>query len=183
MIRKLAGGEAPPLPAFLRGPDWERACRGLLAVAINNQDGALAKDYDLGRPDDAVALSLLKGVDHWTFSVDDADAIVLRAAAACVGGEASEAIARAIESLLKQEPRAARTRGPGSEARNGPRSRRRDDQRSLWPTCASSTPTARSASRPSGFGTLADFAAVVEDEFRSADATRQQQDAPKPAKP
>ena len=79
VIRKLAGRRAPPLPAFLRGPDWERACRGLLAVAINNQDGAFAKSYDLGRPDDAVVLSLFKGVDHWTFSVDDADAIVLRA--------------------------------------------------------------------------------------------------------
>ena len=42
-IRKLAGPGVPPLPAFLRGPDWERASRGLLAVAIGNQDGAFAK--------------------------------------------------------------------------------------------------------------------------------------------
>ena len=68
MIRKLAGPEVPPLPAFLRGPDWERACRGLLAVAVNNRDGAFAKPIDLGRPEDAVVLSFFKGVDHWTFS-------------------------------------------------------------------------------------------------------------------
>ncbi len=48
-IRKLAGQGAPPRPAFLRGPDWERASRGLLAVAIGNQDGAFAKSYDLKR--------------------------------------------------------------------------------------------------------------------------------------
>ena len=67
------------MPAFVQNTDWERASRGLLAFAINNQDDAFAKHYDLGRPDDAVVLSLFKGVDWWIAGVDDDDAIVLHA--------------------------------------------------------------------------------------------------------
>jgi len=73
----------------------------LLAVAISNEDGAFAKQYDLGRPDDAVALSLFKDVSHWTFWVDDANSIALHAAADCRSGEVSKAISGVIDSLLK----------------------------------------------------------------------------------
>ena len=100
-IRKIAGGEDPAPPAYLRGPDWERASRGLLAVAIKNQDGTFAKHYDLGRPDDAVVLSLFKGVDWWIFGVDDADSIVLHADATCRDRDASEAVSRSLDSLIK----------------------------------------------------------------------------------
>jgi hypothetical protein len=176
IIRKLAGGEASPLPAFLRGPDWERACRGLLAVAINNRDGALAKNYDLGRPDDAVALSLLKGVDHWTFSVDDADAIALRAVAACA--EPTEAIARTLESVLKKdlEPleREVREVKPGMA----------HDRAATMMKALLANLRVEHADRSVGvqtgrFGTLADFAALVEDEFQSATKPPDQEDAPK----
>ena len=71
----------PKLPAFLDGPDWEKAKKGLLAVVVANDRDKLAKGYDLGRPDDAVVLSLVNGVDRWTFGVDDADAIALHAVA------------------------------------------------------------------------------------------------------
>ena len=37
VIRKIASGEIPEPPAFLRGPAWERASRGLLAIAIKNR--------------------------------------------------------------------------------------------------------------------------------------------------
>ena len=84
---------SPGVPAYLSGPEWDRASRGLLAVAINNRGGAFAKAYDLGRPDDAVVLPLFKGVDRWVFGVDDADAIAVHALAVC-GPEVSETIAR-----------------------------------------------------------------------------------------
>ena len=82
-IQKLVRKVSPGIPAYLSGPEWDRASRGLLAVAINNQGGAFAKAYDLGRPDDAVVLSLFKGVDRWVFGVDDADAIAVHALAVC----------------------------------------------------------------------------------------------------
>ena len=80
-IQKLVRRVKPGVPAYLSGPEWERVSRGVLAVTINNQDGAFAKGYVLGRPDDAVVLSLFKSVDRWVFGIDDANAIVPRAAA------------------------------------------------------------------------------------------------------
>ena len=63
-IRTFLGRDASQPPAHLRSPDWERASRGLLAVALNNEDGAVAKQCDMGRADDAIALSLFKDVDR-----------------------------------------------------------------------------------------------------------------------
>jgi len=100
-IRAFLGRGPSQPPAYIRGPGWERASRGLLAVAINNEDGAFAKQYDLGRPDDEVTLSLFKDVNHWTFWVDDASSVALHAAAACRSGEVSKAISGVIDSLLK----------------------------------------------------------------------------------
>jgi hypothetical protein len=100
-IRAFLGRGPSEAPAFIRGPGWERASRGLLAVAINNEDGAFAKQYDLGQPDHAVPLSLFKDVNHWTFWADDASSIALHAAAACRSGEASKAVSGVIDSLLK----------------------------------------------------------------------------------
>ena len=101
-ILKLIRKVNPGVPAYVSGPEWDRASRGLLAVAINNQDGVFAKAYDIGRtePGDAEFLSLFKGVDRWVFGVDDADVIALHALAVCSTG-ASETIARSVESLAK----------------------------------------------------------------------------------
>jgi hypothetical protein len=100
-IRKQLGAVPAP-PAYLEGPDWERASHGLFAAAINNHDGAFAKHYDLGRPDDAVLMSLFQDVACWTISVDDADSLGVTASAACARSGAGNAIARNVESLLKQ---------------------------------------------------------------------------------
>jgi hypothetical protein len=100
MIRKIVSGDQSETPAFLRGPDWERASRGLLAFAITNQGDSFAKHYDLGRSDDAVVLSLFKGVDWWLLGVDDAEDIVLRVEAACRNREASDDVSRSVESLI-----------------------------------------------------------------------------------
>ena len=143
----------PALPAFLRGPDWERASRGLLAVAISNQDGAFAKSYDLAAPDDAVVLSLFKGVDLWTFAVEDADALVLRAAAACRGGDVSEVIARSIDSLREAGPRRHRSRRIRRKRNRRTTSAMFRMIKSLMANVrVSSTPTARSASIPTDSG-------------------------------
>lgn len=99
-IRKLVGNP-PTVPDFLRGADWEGASRGLFAVAVNNQRGQLAQCYDMGRSDDALVLSLFEGVERWIFSVADADPIELSASAACRDRAASDAIVRAIDSLRK----------------------------------------------------------------------------------
>jgi hypothetical protein len=120
-IRAFLDRGLPQPLAYIRGPDWERASRGLLAVAIKNEDGAFVKQYDLGRPDDAVTLSLVKGVNYWTFWVDDADSIRLHAAATCQGGEAVKAISGVVDSLLKLaraafgELPAPETRGVGAD--------------------------------------------------------------------
>ena len=101
VIRRIAGGEDPAPPAYVRGKEWERASSGLVAIAINNQNDTFAKHYDLGRPDDAVVLSLFKGIDTWIVGVDDADAIVLQADATCRNRDASEAVSRSLDSLIK----------------------------------------------------------------------------------
>jgi hypothetical protein len=100
-IHKLVK-EGPLSPAFVSDPTWQRACRGLVAVAFNNEGGAFVKSYDVGDPGDAEFLSLFKGVEHWVLSVDDADAIALRAAADCLSAESSKTVANSIDSLVKQ---------------------------------------------------------------------------------
>ena len=166
-IRKYVRRESPAPPAYLRGPDWERVSRGLLAIAFNNQDGAFAKSYDLGRPDDAVVLSLFKGVDRWVLGVDDADAIVLHADAACRGRDASEAITRAIDSLRKLGL-AAIDRAPLVTPDGVDHGGNIRMVKALL-TNLRVEPTDRSVGlRAEGFGTLADFASIVEAEAREA---------------
>ena len=58
-----------------------------------------------------MVLSLFKGVDRWVFGVDDADAIALHALAVC-DAQASEPIARSIESLVKLGREALEHPGP-----------------------------------------------------------------------
>ena len=101
VIRKIAGGEDHALPAFFRGKEWAHASRGLVAIAIKNNDDTFTKHFDLGRPDDAEVLSLFKGLDAWILGVDDADAIVLHARAIGRNRNASEAVSRQIDSLIK----------------------------------------------------------------------------------
>ncbi len=100
VIRKIAGGEGHALPALFRGKEWAHASRGLVAIAIKNNDDTFTKHFDLGRPDDAVALSLFKGLDAWILGVDDADAIVVNAHAIGRNRNTSEAVSRQIDSLI-----------------------------------------------------------------------------------
>ena len=88
-------------PTFLTRPEWERACQGLVAVALDNHDGSFTKGYDLGRPDDAVVLAIFKDVDRVTLAVDDADQMGLRVSADCHPGDASAGLARSIETYVK----------------------------------------------------------------------------------
>jgi beta-lactamase regulating signal transducer with metallopeptidase domain len=112
-MRTLIRPEARALAPHVSGPEWERISRGLLAVALRNTDGAFARVYDLGRPDDAVVLSLLQGVDHWVFGIDDAESIVLRAAAACQG-DASASLAGAVDAAIKLARAAIEREQPGA---------------------------------------------------------------------
>jgi hypothetical protein len=160
-IRALAAREVPPLPDYLRGPDWERAGRGLLAVAVDNRDGAFAKRYDLGRPDDAMALSIFKGVEHWTFGVADADSIALHAVGSCLGANAGEAIAGAIHSLLRTARDAIEP--PDAEAPAAGADQRMYRMAVALLTNLSVRRVDRKVEvRGEGFGTLADFASIVE---------------------
>ena len=100
-ILPLIRRQVPMPPSYLRGQDWERASHGLLAAAIDNEDGKFAKLYDLGRPDDALVLELLKGVQHWTFGVADSDSLSTHLSARLLGSEPSQTLARTIESFVK----------------------------------------------------------------------------------
>ena len=48
---------------FLRGADWDRASRGIVAFAIDNRDDRFSKDFDLGRADDQLVLSVFRGIE------------------------------------------------------------------------------------------------------------------------
>ena len=97
----MATNTMPPQRAYLRSQEWQHASRGLLAVAIGNEDGSFAKQYDLGRTDDATVLSLIKGVNYWVLGVDDAKNLALHFEASSQDPGSGERIARKIEALLK----------------------------------------------------------------------------------
>jgi hypothetical protein len=76
----------------------------LLAVAIDNHEGKLAQQLDLGRPDDAelaAVLSLLKGVDRWIIGLPDAETLSFRADATTLDAEAASTVARTIEAQAR----------------------------------------------------------------------------------
>jgi beta-lactamase regulating signal transducer with metallopeptidase domain len=100
-IREIAATDHHELPAYLRSPDWERACRGLFAIAIDNRNDSFVKRYDLGRPDDRVVLSLFRGLDWWICALDDAESMTLEAKGQCRGHDAAAAIQTALELLVK----------------------------------------------------------------------------------
>ncbi len=161
-LRSLARGEVPPLPTYLRSADWERACRGLLAIAFDNHDGSLAKDYDLGRPDDAAVLRMLKGVDHWTFCLEDNETISLRAEAHCEGADPAEAVAQHAGMLaqLGREALGALKLAPGDQHERAV-SMGRDLLSKLGIVREGNVVRAHTT----GFGTIADLASVVEKEM------------------
>jgi hypothetical protein len=169
-IRKMAGGARPPTPAFLREPAWERASRGLATLAIKNQDDTFTKKYDFGRPDeeDKLVLALLKGIDCWMFGVDDANSIVLHADAISRGREASEAVSGQIDTLLaigrqfllqELDPKSPEVAAHELIAR-------------VVKAMAANVRVEHTEKtvtvRTQDFATLADFAAIVEDEARES---------------
>ena len=169
VIRRIACGEGPPAPAYFRGKEWERASRGLLAIAINNENGTFGKHYDLGRPDDAVVLSLFNGLDAWIIGVDDADAIVLHAEAACRSRDASEEISRSLNSLINRGRQFLEHGIP-----DVPDSRARDQVVRMLTALAANvrvehTDTAIEV-QARNFGSLADFAVLVATEERESKA-------------
>ncbi len=167
-IRKMAGGAKPALPSYLRGPAWERASRGLAALAITNQDDSFTKKYDFGRPDDKLALALFKGIDCWMIGVDDSDAIVLHADATSRGREASESVSRQVDSLIAMarqflltelDPKSPEVAAHQLVARviKGMAANVRVEHTDKTVTV-----------QTRDFGTLADFAAIVEGEARES---------------
>ena len=99
-IKRIIARDVPSAPVYLRGADWERVSCGMLAVAINNQDDIHIKGYDLGRPDDAMVLTLFQGVDRWVFGVADSDPIAVQAEATAREPQAAESVARSIKMLV-----------------------------------------------------------------------------------
>jgi hypothetical protein len=167
-IREMVGGARAASPAFLRGPAWERASRGLAALAIKNRDDSLTKKYDFGRPDDKVVLALFKGIDCWMFGVDDSDSIVLHADAASRGREASEAVSGQIDTLLAMgrqfllpelDPKSPEVAAHELIAR-------------VLKAMAMNVRVAHTEKtvtvRTQDFATLADFASIVEDEAQES---------------
>ncbi len=98
-MKQLIARPAPAGPAFLEGADWGRSGRDLAALALDNRDDLFAKRYDLGRPDDAMVLSLFKGVDRWVLGLTDADELAPHAEVAGRDPQAIEAVSRSVAML------------------------------------------------------------------------------------
>jgi hypothetical protein len=172
-VRAMAARPEPTTPAYLRGPDWERAGGGVIAVAIDNHDGSFPRRYDLGRPDDALFLSLFPGVDHWVISADDADPIVLHAAAACRGREASDAIVRTIETLRSVGQKALKQLEADPDDVDAPDTIAIRMAEALLAQLRVEAIGGTVRLRASGFGTLADLVAFIEGEQKAqAEAAR-----------
>jgi hypothetical protein len=162
-IRKIASAEGFAPPAYLRGKEWERASQGLAAITLNNQSDAFAKHYDLGRPDDAMVLPLFKGLDTWILAVEDADPIVLRADATCRDRDATDAVSRSLDSLIKMgrqyiEQNVSKSPDAGLDAQAA----------RMIKALATNVRVENTANaitvRAQDFGTLADFATIVDGE-------------------
>ena len=162
--RNCFAARSRPFQLTSPATDWERLSHGILAVAINNQNGAFAKSYDLGRPDDAIVLSLFKGVDHWILGVDDTDSIVLHATAAC-NGDTSDQIARSAESLVKIAREALEHREK-LETPDHPSKRVLDLAKKVLTNVHVGHDDHSIDIRADGFGTLAAFSSLVESELK-----------------
>ena len=117
-----------------------------------------------------MVLSLVKGVDHWVLGVAADDAFILRAAAVCQSPEATEALLRTIESLRKLGQKALEQLDP--EHRDGGSVDPLVMARALLANLRVDRADRSINVRAEGFGTLSDFAALVQAEFDAADTIR-----------
>jgi hypothetical protein len=159
-LLKILSTAKPVMPSFLSGTDWERSERALLAIVIGNKHGEISKTYDLGRPDDKLAVGLFKNVDHWLFRVDDTDSITIHAHAAC-NADCGEETAGTVESLVEMARASIQARPTGAPAS----SIHERGWRLLGAVVQNARVThgARAVEvRSEGFGTLADLGLVLE---------------------
>jgi beta-lactamase regulating signal transducer with metallopeptidase domain len=160
VIRAIAGGQNDKPPEYLRGQEWERASRGLVAVAINNGNDGFAKRYDLGRPDDKMVLSIFKGLDTWILGIDDADSIVFHADGACRTREATESINQSLNSLIKLGQQYNGQEVPQSDDAS------HDVEQRIVRALAAGARVEHTENtvtvRAQGLGTLSDFAKMIE---------------------
>jgi hypothetical protein len=105
-------------PIGLTDADRDALSQSMLAVVLDNRGDSLLKKLDLGRPnpEDAVALSLVKGVDRWTIRTDDADPIALHATASCRDPGSAARIASVFGPLVKAGLKALEEEDPDSLA-------------------------------------------------------------------
>ncbi len=100
-IKQYLSLKNPTLPAFLSGPEWVQASKGVLAVAFDNHEGSFLGRLDPRNPDDAVVLSILRDVERVTIAAADADELFLTVSADCRPGDASAGISRMIDVYAK----------------------------------------------------------------------------------
>jgi beta-lactamase regulating signal transducer with metallopeptidase domain len=163
VISQIASSEDFAPPAYLRSKEWEEASRGLVAFAMTNRNDAFAKLYDRGRPDDAVVLSLFKGLDTWILGVDDADPIALHADATCRDRDSTDAVCRSLDSLIKLGRRSIEQNAPKSHE-GGPHELIARMLKALAENVRVEHTDNAITVRAQGFGTLADFALIVDAE-------------------
>jgi beta-lactamase regulating signal transducer with metallopeptidase domain len=163
-IREIAGVDEHAPPAYIRSKEWERASRALAVLAVDNRNGAFAKHYDLGRADDALVLSLFKGLYSWIICVDDADAINLHAQGVCRDRDATLAVSRSLESLISLGRRYVEQNTPNPSGAGT-----HDLIATMLRTLAANVRIEHTddaiAVLAQGFGTLSDFARIVEGEL------------------
>lgn len=103
--------------------------------------------------------------------------MAVRASAACTSGEASRTIARSMDALVK------RGRDAIGLANPGPHDPILRMTRALLANARVESDDHSAALRTDGFGTLADFAAIIEAELQAEVKSHEQGQATKPAKP
>ncbi len=102
-IRQHLARAVPAAPAYLREYDWERASRGLLAIAIDNRDDRFVKPYERApaEPEDKAVLELFAGIDRWIIGVPDAPTLSVIARATPRNLRAGLGVMRAINALAE----------------------------------------------------------------------------------
>jgi hypothetical protein len=99
-IRRLATREVGDRPEFVRGAEWHKLERGLIALAIDNHDDRLRLDKETAEPDDLLVAPLLQNATRWICGVEGDDSLIVRAIATCGTNEKGQSVSRTAESLF-----------------------------------------------------------------------------------
>jgi hypothetical protein len=94
------GAESPP--EYVRGSDWRKVEREMIAFAIDSSEQRWKLDLVTDEPEDLPIAPLIQNANRWVFGVDGAHSLILHAIATCGTEQEGETLTRSVEALLSR---------------------------------------------------------------------------------